>query len=79
MCEALNNTPSNILVMGNIDPVGVFKLGNAEKVEEATTELLQATDSAANFVISSGCDVPPLTPFANIEAFYNAIDKFNNR
>ena len=29
-----------------------------------------------NFVISTGCDVPPMSPWANIDAFFQAVDEF---
>lgn len=32
-----------------------------------------------NFVISSGCDIPPMTPKENIDAFFEAIGFFYQR
>lgn len=29
-----------------------------------------------NFVISSGCDIPPATPWENIDAFFEAVNEF---
>lgn len=29
------------------------------------------------FVISTGCDVPPHVPHCNIEAFYEALNEYN--
>lgn len=72
MLEALNNIPSNILVMGNLDPVGLFKQANAEQVFTATQELLERTRKYPNFILSTGCDIPPHIPHRNIEAFYQA-------
>lgn len=73
MMEALRDCPDNVLVMGNLDPVGVFQFADAEQVEAQTRELLEKTKGHKNFVISSGCDTPPEVPFENIEAFYNAL------
>lgn len=75
---ALNDTPSDILVMGNLDPVGIFQQATATEVYSTTKELLEKTASWNNFIISSGCDVPPHVPFKNIEAFYEAISEFKS-
>lgn len=78
MVEALKVCPADVLVMGNLDPVGIFKMASPEVVARQTEELLNRTSSYPNFVISSGCDTPPEVPFANIEAFYQAVERYNN-
>jgi uroporphyrinogen decarboxylase len=75
--SALKKIPSDILVLGNLDPVGIFKNATKEEVEAATLLILEQTRWHRNFIISSGCDVPPGVPFANIRAFYNGINRFN--
>jgi uroporphyrinogen decarboxylase len=79
MTEALNDCPPDVLAMGNLDPVSIFKSATPEMVKSATLELLNATSGYPNFVLSSGCDVPPHTSHANIEAFYGALGVYNNR
>lgn len=79
MVETLRQCPADRVVMGNIDPVGVLKQATPEQVYQATAALLAATASYRNFVISSGCDMPPRVPEANIQAFYQAIADFNTR
>lgn len=79
MVEALKACPSDILVMGNLDPVSVMQQASAEKVKEETLSLLNATSEWDNFILSTGCDVPPHTPFANICAFYQALDDYNSK
>ena len=78
MCDALEGCPKDVLVMGNLDPVGVFKNYTPEQVYEATTKLLEKTRNYDNFVISTGCDVPPAVPFANIDAYCRAVEDFNS-
>jgi uroporphyrinogen decarboxylase len=63
--------------MGNIDPVGIMQQGTAEEVSNAVTALLEETKSYPNFILSTGCDVPPNTPVCNIEAFYKSVQNFN--
>lgn len=77
MFDALQKCPKDVLVMGNLDPVGVFKNSTSEMVRTITLDLLNKTKGYPNFVISSGCDTPPNVPFGNIAAFYDAIDEFN--
>jgi len=79
LSEALKETPDNILVFGNLDPVGIFKSGAPENVFYETIELLKQMVSHRNFIISSGCDIPPGTPAENIEAFFQAVKSFNLR
>ena len=43
-----------------------------------TGAVLEATQSYPNFVLSSGCDTPPHTPSENIDAFFAALNEFNN-
>ena len=77
--QALQEVPEEMLVMGNLDPVNVIQQATPEAVEAATTDLLEKTAGAKNFVISTGCDLPPAVPEANIEAFFAAVDKYNAR
>jgi uroporphyrinogen decarboxylase len=76
---ALNQCPSSILVMGNIDPVLQFQMATPEELFQITLDLLERTKSYPNFVLSSGCDTPPGTPIENIEAFYRALNVFNSK
>lgn len=78
MPGAVKECPADILAMGNIDPVGIFKQSTPEKIKEETLALLRNTATFSNFVLSSGCDVPPEVPMQNIEAFYEALNEYNN-
>ena len=74
--DILEKVPADIVVMGNIDPAGVLRMGTPESVSEVTTELLQKCSTYPNFVLSSGCDIPPKTPWENINAFFVAAEDF---
>lgn len=78
MVEALKEVPGDALAMGNLDPVSLFKAAAPEEMKKATLDLLEATRSYPNFVLSSGCDTPPHTPAENIDAFFAALNEFNN-
>lgn len=77
MMEVLKICPSNLVVMGNIDPVGIIKQASPEKVKEVTLHLLHKTSCYKNFVLSSGCDVPPHVSTENINAFFDALEEYN--
>lgn len=77
--EALPKIRPDVLVFGNLDPAGVLKSGNPSLVSDETLRLLDATKSYRNFVLSSGCDVPPGTPPENIEAMFAALQKHNSQ
>lgn len=79
MVEVLKNCPSDIIVLGNLDPVGVFKQATSEEVKKQTKALLEKTGNYKNFVISSGCDIPPHTPLKNIDAFFDAVKEYNEQ
>lgn len=74
--RALEVIPQDRIVIGNIDPAGTFRNGTPEQVRQETTALLERCGRYPNFVISSGCDIPPMTPFENIDAFFEAVAKF---
>lgn len=77
MVQALTDTPSNIMVMGNLDPVAAFKQLSPAEMKKATAELLEKTKTYKNFVLSSGCDTPPGVSEENIRMFFEALDEFN--
>jgi uroporphyrinogen decarboxylase len=77
MVDILPYIPSDRLVFGNLDPVGVIKDGNPETIRAKTLELLNKTASFKNFVLSTGCDVPPGTKLENIDALFNALNEYN--
>lgn len=76
MEETLKVLPKDSVVIGNIDPAGTLRNGTVEQVRKETLELLEKCSVYPNFVIASGCDIPPMTPLENIQAFFDAVDEF---
>lgn len=76
MEDVLKKVPEDVVVMGNIDPAGQFRNGSPQSVREATLELMGRCCKYPNFVISSGCDIPPMSKWENIHAFFDAVDEF---
>ena len=75
MAEVLEKVPAEAIVMGNLDPVGMLFSGTPESIEKGTKELLSLKRGRDNFILSSGCDIPPKTPGENLDAFLAAANK----
>lgn len=76
MEEIVKHIPDNMLAMGNVDPAGEFRNGTPESIYNATQEILRKCGNYSNFVISSGCDIPPMSPWENIDSFFTAVEDF---
>ena len=76
MEEMLRQMPEGILTMGNVDPVGVLRNGTPQQVRTQTLALLERCSKYPNFLLSSGCDIPPACPWENIDAFFAAAEEF---
>ena len=79
MEDILPLMPKDVIVMGNVDPAGEIRLGTPGSVRAKTLAVLEACSAYPNFVISTGCDVPPMAPYENIQAFFDAVDEFYGR
>ena len=76
MAAMMAKFPADVVVMGNVDPAGVLRQGNPELVRTATLDVMSKCCSYPNFLISSGCDIPPATPWENVDAFFAAVEEF---
>ena len=79
MEEVIKEVPKDALAMGNLDPVSIFKDGTPTQMREATLDLLEKMREYPNFVLSSGCDTPPHTPIENVNAFFEALNEWNEK
>ena len=71
--EMLDKFPGDVPVMGNVDPARILRMGTPETVYNETSDLVKKCGSYPNFVVSSGCDIPPMTPWENLDAFFRAV------
>ncbi|MBR2617071.1 MAG: uroporphyrinogen decarboxylase family protein, partial [Clostridia bacterium] len=76
MEDMMQALPTDTIAMGNIDPAGEFKNGTPESMKKAVFTLLDECAKYPNFVISSGCDIPPDAKWENIRAYFNAITEY---
>ncbi|HEY5913200.1 MAG TPA: uroporphyrinogen decarboxylase family protein [Verrucomicrobiae bacterium] len=74
LVAALKQVPPDVVLCGNLDPAAVFVQSTPAETEVRVAQLLSATAAHRNYVISSGCDVPPNAPLANVDAFYRAVN-----
>jgi uroporphyrinogen decarboxylase len=74
--DILSHVPASTVVMGNLDPAGTLRMGTPERVREETLALLRQCSTYPNLVLSSGCDIPPMTPWENLDAFFEASNEF---
>lgn len=72
----LKELPADRMVIGNIDPAGIIRNSNPETIRNEVLALLERCSKYPNFVMSSGCDIPPMTPLENLQAFFDATDEF---
>lgn len=79
MEDALKGLPEYSMVVGNIDPAGVIRNGTPEIIRKETRALMERCCKYKNFVVASGCDIPPATPLENIDAFFETVDEFYNK
>lgn len=78
--KILEEMPDDIPVMGNLSPSEHFRGGTPQSIAIATKEMLKKAGKYKNYIPSSGCDIPPLTPIENISAFFEEVKKYyNNR
>lgn len=74
LVDMLPNAPKDVLVMGNVSPSKEFRNGTPESMDAAVRQIMEECSGYPNFLISSGCDIPPMSPWENIDAFFNAVN-----
>ena len=79
MAEMMTHIPAGTVAMGNVDPAGEFRNGTPDSIRAATLSIMDACCKYPNFVISSGCDIPPLSRWENIDAFFAAVREYYSR
>jgi len=72
LCEIIKKMPEDSIVMGNIDPI-LFLNGTPEDVAKETERVYNECTQYENFMISSGCDIPALAKWENIDAYFETV------
>ena len=55
--------PSDKMIIGNIDPAGTVSQGTPEQIRKERLERMERCCKCPNFVIASGCDIPPIDAY----------------
>lgn len=72
LMDMLPDAPDDVLVMGNVSPSEQFLGGTPQSIRDETLRIMAECGDKSNFVISSGCDIPPRSSWENIDAFFDA-------
>jgi uroporphyrinogen decarboxylase len=77
MADMMPHIPTDRFAMGNVDPASQFRNGTPESVYKKTLQIMEACcEKFPNFIISSGCDIPPQSSWDNIDAFFRAVKAY---
>ncbi|MBN1103133.1 MAG: hypothetical protein JXL84_06945 [Deltaproteobacteria bacterium] len=75
LLEASRLFPKDILY-GNVEPA-VIQMGTPQQIYDVTRETLEkGKRHPAGFVLSAGCELPPMAPPVNVFAVSKAVDDF---
>jgi len=58
-------------LMGNVSST-LLSQGSPREIKQECKKLIEACGEGGGFILSSGCDVPPDTPFENVQAMVDA-------
>ena len=76
LVKAAQTAGEDVVVMGNINPTAVMKDGSVEDVKRACQLLLEKMRDYPNFLLSTGCDLPPGVPLENMQALMQTVRDF---
>ena len=68
--------PQDVLILGNLNPVGTIRNGTPQEVVEETKALLDKLSDIPNWRFCTGCDLPPDTPIENINALMEVLENY---
>jgi uroporphyrinogen decarboxylase len=72
LVAAAEKVSDKVVIIGNVPPVQVVLEKTPTDVYDFTTDLIKKMSPFKNFILASGCDLPPDTPLDNIQAMMNA-------
>ena len=75
LSSMLEKFPSDVIVMGNVDPV-LFRMGTPQNIRENVKRIFEECDGFSNFMLSSGCDIPAMAKWENIDAYFETVREF---
>jgi uroporphyrinogen decarboxylase len=76
MVQAIEKAGEDVVIMGNVNPTAVMKDGSVNDVRRVSKKLLKEMRDYPNFLLSTGCDLPPGVPLENMQAFMQTAREF---
>jgi uroporphyrinogen decarboxylase len=74
--EAKQRVGNQVILMGNLNPTDLLLNGTPAEVEAAAKQCIEMVGEDGRFILSSGCEVPPMAPLENIRAMVIAAEKY---
>ncbi len=72
--KALEEIPSDTVVMGNADPV-MLRTGTPADINAEVQRIFDECSQYENFMLSTGCDVPPAAKWENIDEYFKKVNE----
>ena len=72
--KALKEIPSDTAVMGNADPV-MLRTGTPADINAEVQRIFDECSQYENFMLSTGCDVPPAAKWENIDEYFKKVNE----
>jgi uroporphyrinogen decarboxylase len=76
MMEAKKRVGEQVILMGNLNPTELLLTGTPKDVEKVSRTCIETIGSDGRYILSSGCEIPPLAPLENIRAMVTAAEKY---
>ncbi|MCD4673562.1 MAG: uroporphyrinogen decarboxylase family protein [Anaerolineaceae bacterium] len=72
LVAAAEKVADKVVIIGNVPPVEVVWEQSPHEVYSFTQDLMRKMSPFRNFILATGCDLPPDTPLENVQAMMNA-------
>lgn len=69
----VSRVPEDVVIMGNINPIGTLLNGTPEEVRKETQNLMERMAGVPNYLGMTGCDIPLPAPIENVQAMVETI------
>jgi len=77
LADAKRRVGDKMFLKGNVDPVGAMLKGTPQDVDREVREAIEAAGRDGGLIVSTFNQVARDTPFENIDAFRNAVEKYS--
>ncbi|MBI1987562.1 MAG: uroporphyrinogen decarboxylase family protein [Nitrospinae bacterium] len=76
LAAVASQVPPTVAVMGNLSPLKALFTGTPEEVRRDTREMLDHMREVPNYIVMSGCEIPPAASGENVEAFIETVKAY---